>query len=106
VSSAAANLGLRKKCLRVLREVSSAHGFLPKSYSLSGVTLSDTAPYACGGFAGTWKGQQDENQVCVKAFLPREAAGMDKIKRVCDNSKLQRGSDLNLIPIRGSTTRL
>jgi hypothetical protein len=72
VSSAAANLGLRKKCLRVLREVSSAHGFLPKSYSLSGVTLSDTTPYACGGFAGTWKGQQDENQVCVKAFLPRK----------------------------------
>jgi hypothetical protein len=88
ISSAAVNLSSKNRCITFLREVSSAYGVPLKPYPLSGVALSDTTPYACGGFTGVWKGQQDGNQVCVKAILPRKAANVDKIKRVCGSYQL------------------
>jgi len=83
VSSPTVNPTLKNRCFRVLRKVSPSHGVLPKSYYPEGVTLSDTIPYASGGFADIWKGQRDGNQVCVKAFRTQTAANLDKIKRVC-----------------------
>jgi len=66
-----------------MRKVSHSHAILPKSYYPEGVTLSGAIPYASGGFADIWKGQQDGNQVCVKAFRTQTAGNLDKIKRVC-----------------------
>ena len=83
VSSATVNPSLKNRCFRVLRKVSPSHGILPKSYYPEGVTLSDTIPYASGGFADIWKGRRDGDQVCVKAFRTQTAANLDKIKRVC-----------------------
>jgi hypothetical protein len=51
VSSSTVNPSLKNRCFRVLRELSSSQGILPKSYYPDGVTLSDTIPYASGGFA-------------------------------------------------------
>jgi serine/threonine protein kinase len=76
------NAGMKNRCFKILRKVSPAHGILPKSYHLSQVTLSDTIPYASGGFADIWKGQLDGRQVCIKAFRTQAAANLDKIKRV------------------------
>ena len=90
VSSTTVNPTLKNRCFRVLRKVSPSHGILPKSYYPDGVTLSDTIPYASGGFADIWKGQHDGNPVCVKAFRTQTAANLEKIKRVCGG-----------IPIRG-----
>ena len=84
VSSPTVNPNLKNRCFKVLRKVSPSHGILPKSYYPEGVTLSDTIPYASGGFADIWKGQQDGNHVCVKAFRTQTKANLDKIKRVCD----------------------
>ncbi|KAF9647766.1 kinase-like protein, partial [Thelephora ganbajun] len=81
VSSNTVNPSLKNRCFRVLRKVSHSRGILPKSYYLAGVTLSDTIPYASGGFADIWKGQSDEHQVCVKAFRTQAAGNLDKIKR-------------------------
>jgi len=83
VSSPTANTSLKNRCFRVLRKVSQSHPILPKLYYLEGVALSDTAPYASGRFADIWKGQRDEDQVCVKAFRPQTPVNLDKIKRVC-----------------------
>ena len=103
VSSPTVNPNLKNGCFRILRKVSPVYGVLPKSYFLLGVTLSDSAPHASGGFANIWKGQQDENQVCVKALRPQIPTNLDKIKRVCGSSLFRREGGLNLIPIRGST---
>ena len=97
---------MKNRCFRVLRRVSPAHGVLPKSYFLPGVTLIDNIPYAAGGFADIWKGQQDGKQVCVKAFRTQTPTNLDKIRRVCCSSLFQRVGMLNLIPTRGSTVRL
>ena len=83
VSSATVNPSLRNRCFRVLREVSPSCGILPRSYYPEGVTLSDTYPYASGGFADIWKGRLDRNQVCVKALRPQTPENLHKIKRVC-----------------------
>ena len=85
------NPGLKDRCLGVLSNVSSGHGVLPKSYFPPGVTLSNSIPYASGGFTDVWKGQQDGNQVCIKAFRVQTAANPDKVKRVCDGFLLGRG---------------
>ena len=95
---------LKNRCFRVLRKVSPAHGILPKSYFPPGVTLSDI-PYASGGFADVWKGQQDGKPVCVKAFRTQPAANLDKVKRVCASFLLQHDDEFNLIPTRGFTVR-
>ena len=50
----------------------------------------DTIFYAPGGFADVWKGQLDENQVCVKAFRTQTPGNLDKIKRVCGGLRCQR----------------
>jgi len=100
-----ANPSLKTWYFRVLRKVSPAHGILPKSYFPTGVTLNDTIPYASGGFADIWKGLQDGNLVCIKAFRTQTATNLDKIKRVCDSSVLRREGELNQIPISGSTVR-
>jgi hypothetical protein len=105
VSSATVNPSLKNRCFRILRKVSPAQGVLPKSYFPPGVTLSDIIPYASGGFADIWKGQQDGKPVCVKAFRTQTAANLDKIKRVCGRSLFQRRGELDLIPIRGSIVR-
>jgi len=89
VSSVTTPLPLKRRYFRVLRKVSLAHGILPKSYLPTEVTLSDTVPYASGGFADIWKGLQDGNLVCIKAFQTQTAADLDKIKRVCDSSVLR-----------------
>ena len=86
VSSSTANPSLKNRCLRVLRKLSPSQGILPKSYYPDGVTLSDTIPYASGGFADIWKGRRGEVQVCVKAFRTQTTANLDKIKRVCGDS--------------------
>lgn len=82
MSSATVDPGLKNRCFRILRKVSPARGILPKSYFPSGVTLLDYIPYASGGFADIWKGKQDGNQVCVKAFRVQTAVNLDKVKRV------------------------
>ena len=82
VSSPTVNPSLKNRCFRVLRKVSHSQAILPKSYYPEGVTLSDTIPYASGGFANIWKGQRDGNQVCVKAFRTQTAGNLEKIKRV------------------------
>jgi hypothetical protein len=82
LSSNATNADMRNQCFKILRQVSLAHGILPKSYRPSKVTLSDTIPYASGGFADIWKGQLDGQQVCIKAFRTQAAANLDKIERV------------------------
>ena len=74
---------MKNRCFRVLRKVSHSHAILPKSYYPEAVTLSDTIPYASGGFADIWKGQRDGKQVCVKAFRTQTTGNLDKIKRVC-----------------------
>ena len=86
------NSNLKNRCFRVLRKVSPSHGILPKSYYPEGVALSDTIPYASGGFADVWKGQRDGKQVCVKAFRTQTAANLDKIKRVCGGISTRVGS--------------
>ena len=83
VSSTTTNPSLKNRCFRILRKVSPSHGILPKSYHPEGGTLSDTTPYASGGFADIWKGQRDGSQVCVKAFQNQTVANLGKIKRVC-----------------------
>ena len=91
MSSATVNPSLKNRCFRVLRKVSPAHAVLPKSYYPPGVTLTDTIPYASGGFADIWKGDQDGTQVCIKAFRTQTAGNLDKIKRVCGSSVSHRG---------------
>ena len=86
VSSSTVNAGMKNRCFKILRKVSPAHGILPKSYHLPQVTLTDTIPYASGGFADIWKGQLDGHQVCIKAFRTQAAAYLDKIKRVRDSA--------------------
>jgi len=81
VSSNSVNAGMKNRCFKILRKVSPAHGILPKSYYLPDVTLSDTIPYASGGFADIWKGQRDGRQVGIKAFRTQAAGNLDKIKR-------------------------
>jgi len=81
VSSTAVNPSSRERCSKVLREVSAAHCILPQSCFPPGVTLNGTTPYASGGFADIWKGQEGGNQVRVKAF--RTLPHTDRIKRVC-----------------------
>ena len=83
------NPSLKNRCFRVLRKVSPAHGVLPRSYHPVGVTLCDTIPYASGGFADIWKGQQDGETVCIKAFGTQTATNLDKIKRVGTNPLLR-----------------
>ena len=90
VSSAAMNPSSRNRCFRVLHNVSSTHGVLPKSYFPSGVTLSDTYHHTRRGFADVWKGQLDGNQICVKVFRPQTPANLDKIKRVRGSSLFSR----------------
>lgn len=68
---------------RFLRKFSPVDGVLPKSYYLSGVTISEKIPFASGGFADIWKGQRHGKQVCIKAFRTEPAANLDKVKWVC-----------------------
>ena len=103
VSSPMANPNMKNRCFKLLRKVSPTHGILPNSYFLPGVTLSDTTPYAAGGFADIWKGQRDGNQVCVKALRTQTPVNLKKIKRVRGNSIFHREGGLSLVPIRGST---
>ena len=105
MSSAAVNPNLKNRCLRILCEVSSTHGILPKSYFPSGVTLPSGTPHATGGFADVWEGQLDGNRVRVKAFRIQTVTNPQKIKCVCRNSVFERGNELNLIPTRGSTAK-
>ena len=105
MSSTTANRNLTDRCFRLLCKVSPAQGVLPKSYLLPEVTLSSDIPFASGGFADVWKGQQDGNQVCVKAFRTQPVANLDKVKRVCGSSLFQHGGELNLILTRCSTVR-
>ena len=105
VSSPTASPNLKNRCFKILRKVSPTHGILPNSYFLPGVTLSDTTPYAAGGFADIWKGQRDGNQVCVKALQTHTPANLKKIKRVRSNSLFHREGGLSLVLIRGSTAR-
>ena len=83
VSSTTVNPSLKNRCFKVLRRASPSHAVLPKSHYLDGVTLSDTIPYASGGFADIWKGQHNGNQMCVKAFRTQTAENLARIKRVC-----------------------
>jgi hypothetical protein len=89
VSSSTVNPSLKNRCFRVLRKVSPAHGVLPRSYYPVGLSLTDTIPYASGGFADIWKGQRDGDMICIKAFRTQTAANLDKIKRVGAYSLLQ-----------------
>lgn len=84
VSSNTVNPASKNRCFKLLRSISAARGILPKSYYTTKVTLSDTLPYASGGFALTWKGLLDGRQVCVKAFPTQTTASLQKIKLVCD----------------------
>ena len=97
-----ANPDLENRSFETLPEYSPA---CAKSCFLSGVALVDNVPYATGGFTDTWKGQQDGNQVCVKAFRTQTQVHLDKIKRVGGSSPFRSGG-LDLIPIRGSIMRL
>ena len=102
MSSSTANPSLKNRCLRALRKLSPSQGILPKSYYPDGVALSDTIPYASGGFADIWKGRRGEVQVCVKAFRTQTTANLDKIKRVCGDSDK---GEFILTTSRGSTVR-
>ena len=88
------NAVMRNRCFRVLRKVSQTYGILPKSYHLLRLVLSNTTPYASGGFADIWKGQVDGRKVSVKAFRTQTAANLGKIKRVCDNVSTMGGCGL------------
>ena len=105
MSSTTANPNLKNRCFRILRKVSSAHGILPKSYFLPEVTLNDNIPFASGGPADVWKGQQYGKQLCVKVFRTQPVANLDKVKRVCSGSLFQCGGELNLVPNRWSTVK-
>jgi hypothetical protein len=76
------NTGMKNRCFIILRKVSLSHCILPKSYHILQVTLSDTIPYASGGFADIWKGQLDGRQVCIKAFRTQAVVNLDKFKLV------------------------
>ena len=102
MSSPTANSNLKDRCFRVLREVSPAYGVLPKSCFLPGVSLIDKIPYAAGGFADIWEGQQDGNRVCAKVFQIQAPTNLDKIKRVCCSPLFRRERELNPIQIRVS----
>jgi hypothetical protein len=105
VSSTIVNQSLKNRCFKVLRNVSPAHAVLPKSYFSLGVILVDTIPYASGGFADVWKGDQGGDQVCVKTFRTQTARNLDKIKRVCARFISRQDGELIQISIRGSTVR-
>ena len=94
MSSATVNPNLKNRCLRILREVSSTHGILPKSYFPPGVTLQSGTPHATGGFADVWEGQLDGNWVRVKAFRIQTVTNPQKIKHVCSNPIFKRGNEL------------
>lgn len=79
------NAGMRNRCFKVLLKLSHVYGIFTKSYHLLGLVLSDTIPYASGGYADVWKGQVDGRQVSVKAFRTQTTANLERIKRVCDN---------------------
>lgn len=91
VSSATVNPSLRDRCFTILRELSKAHSVLPKSCFIpSGVALSGAPCHAHGPVMDTWNGFLDGDQVCVKALHTQKVAeGLDKIKRVCDDSSFQ-----------------
>jgi hypothetical protein len=97
MSSTAVNPSLKKRCLSALRKVSPVYAVLPKSRFLPGVTLIDTIPYASSGVADIWKGDQNGNQVCVKAFRTHTAGYLDKIKRVGGIPQSKQGSELSLV---------
>ena len=105
LSSTTVNPSLKNRCFRVLRKISPTHAILPRSYFPSGVTLSDTIPYASGGFAEIWNGHLEGNQVCVKAFRTQTVTNLEKIKRVCGSSLSRQGGELKRAPIRGSAVR-
>ena len=46
-----------------------------------------------GGSADIWKGQQDGNEVCIKAFRAQRAGNLGEMKRVCGSTLLQGGWD-------------
>ena len=71
-----------------VHDVSPRHDILPRSYFLPGVTLIDTIPHASGEFVDVWKGRQNGNQVCVKAFRSHTALNLDKVKQVRSDSLL------------------
>jgi len=95
VSSTTVNISSRSRCFRTLRKFSSAHGVLPKSYFLTGVKLSGTMPRFSGGFTDVWMGQQDGEQVCVKAFRTHTATNQERIKRVRGGSSCDRLQGVN-----------
>lgn len=96
VSSATVDLRLKKRCFGVLCKVVQEYGVLPGSYFQPGVTLSNDIPYASGGFVDVWKGKQDGNQVCVKAFRTQGVENPDRIKRVRGVSRLRWEGELSL----------
>ena len=76
-------LDTRRKSVRILRRVCSSQAILPRSCILSDdISKEADARFASGGFADIWKGRNNGNRVCVKAFRVYTTE-MSKIKRVC-----------------------
>ena len=71
-----------------MRKISPALRAPPKSYFLPGVTLSENLSFPAGGFVNVWRGHQDGNQVCVKAFRAHSVTNLDEVRQVCGSSIL------------------
>jgi hypothetical protein len=89
VSSPTVNQNSKKRCFRILRDVSRRNCILPKSYYPPQVVRSGTIPHTIGEYADIWEGHKDGKQVCVKAF--RTATNFRAVKLVCELSSSQRG---------------
>ncbi|KAJ7575964.1 kinase-like domain-containing protein [Mycena floridula] len=64
------NASYKRRCMRCLRQISSAYEVLPPSFLIhaSDVVREGSNPICGGGFADIWKGRMDEHDVCLKVL--------------------------------------
>jgi hypothetical protein len=78
------DLDIRRKSVRILRRVCGSQTILPRSCIFSdNISKEGDIPFASGGFTDVWKGRQNHNRVCIKAFRAYTAEDLSKIKQVC-----------------------
>ncbi|KAF5345121.1 hypothetical protein D9757_013866 [Collybiopsis confluens] len=57
-----------RRCLRILRHLSSVHHILPMSLTVVDIRQRDRHPVAGGGFSDIWRGTLGEKLVCLKVL--------------------------------------
>ena len=78
------DIDLRRKCVHILRRVCGLQTILPRSCILSDNISKERDIAVCpsDGFVNTWKGHQNGNRVCVKAFRTHTAEELSNAKQV------------------------